>query len=69
MQVDPIKPSLKAPGSKRFETKIGSIAFKFCIQCQLAPLQPGWHQPAAAATAGISAAATAGITTAATTRR
>ena len=38
MQVDPIKPTLKPPGSKRLKLEHENTAFKFCFQFQLAPL-------------------------------
>jgi len=41
MQVDPIKPALKAPGTRRVETKIRLPAFKLWFQIQLAPLHHG----------------------------
>jgi len=42
VQVDPIKPMLKAPGTKRLKPKNDqplSILLQFCFQFQLAPLQ------------------------------
>jgi hypothetical protein len=45
MQVDPINPELKAPGTKRLKLKcdilLSTSAFNFCFQIQLAPLQRG----------------------------
>ena len=45
MQVDPIKPTLKGPGTKHFETKIcfktAFIFASFFFQFQYAPLHPG----------------------------
>ena len=44
VQVDPIKPTLKAPGLKRFKLKYDkslSILLQFCFQIQLAPLHHG----------------------------
>ena len=41
VQVEPMKPTLKAPGTKRVETKIRRYALKFCFQLQLAPLHQG----------------------------
>jgi len=41
--VDPIKPTLKAPGSKRLKLKydeVLTILPQFCFQIQLAPLHP-----------------------------
>jgi len=40
VQVDPIKPTLTAPVTKRLTLK-HATAFKFWFQIQLAPLQPG----------------------------
>jgi hypothetical protein len=39
VQVDPIKSTLKAPGTKHLKLKCGYTAFNFCFQIQLAPLQ------------------------------
>ena len=48
MQVDPIKPTLKAPGSQRLKLKhdrMLSSLLEFCFQNQLAPLYQGkWRQ-------------------------
>jgi hypothetical protein len=41
VQVDPIKPKLKPPGTKCVETKVRHTAFNFCFQNQLAPLHRG----------------------------
>jgi hypothetical protein len=41
VQVDPIKPTLKPPVTKRLKTKMRDTAFKFCCQIQPAPLQLG----------------------------
>ena len=41
MQVDRIKPTLKAPGYERLKPKYDGTCFKFCFQFQLAPLHPG----------------------------
>jgi len=41
VQVDPIEPKLKAPGTQRLNLKCGklpSILLQFCFQIQLAPL-------------------------------
>jgi hypothetical protein len=39
--IDPIKPMLKAPGTKLLKLYNGQASFKFCFQIQLAPLQRG----------------------------
>jgi len=39
VHVDPIKPKLKLPGTKRLETNVLYAAVNFCFQIQLAPLQ------------------------------
>ena len=41
MQVDPIKRTLKAPGTKRLKLKCGEIGIKFWFLFQLAPLYEG----------------------------
>jgi len=44
VQVEPMKPKLKQPGSKRLTLKYDnllSILLKFCFQCQLVPLHLG----------------------------
>jgi hypothetical protein len=41
VQVGPIKPTLKAPGTKRWKLKYGCTAFKLCFQFQVAPLHQG----------------------------
>ena len=44
VQVDPIKPMLKVPGTKRLKLKydiLPAILLQFCFQFQLAPLHPG----------------------------
>ena len=41
VQVDPIKPTLNAPGTKRLKLKYNGPPSKFCFQIQLALLQPG----------------------------
>ena len=41
VQVEPMKPMLKAPVSKRLKLKYGATAFKSCFQFQLAPLNIG----------------------------
>jgi hypothetical protein len=44
VQVEPIKPTLKAPGTQRLKLKYDdmlSILLEFCSQIQLAPLQLG----------------------------
>ena len=44
VQVDPIKPTLKAPGTKRSKLKYDnllSILLQFCFQFQFAPLHGG----------------------------
>jgi len=41
VQVDPMKPMLKAPRSERLKLNCDDLAFKFCFQFQLAPLQYG----------------------------
>ena len=41
MQVDPIKSTLKAPGTKRLKLQYGETGFNFWFQFQLAPLQHG----------------------------
>jgi hypothetical protein len=43
VQVDPFKPTLKAPRTMRLKLKYVKTAFKPCFQIQLAPLQPGRH--------------------------
>jgi hypothetical protein len=43
VQVDPIKPSLKAPGTGRLKLKYDKTAFKVCFQSQLAPLHNGTY--------------------------
>jgi len=46
VQVDPMKPKLKPPGTKRLKVKHDkslSILLQFCFQFQLAPLQHGAH--------------------------
>jgi hypothetical protein len=43
VQVDPLKPMLKPPGTKRLKVKCGYNAFNFCFQIQLAPLEHGVH--------------------------
>jgi len=46
VQVAPIKPTLKAPGTKRLKLnydKLLSILLQFCFQFQLAPLLRGRH--------------------------
>jgi len=48
MQVDPMKPTLKAPGTKRLKLKYDkllSILLQFCFQFKLAPLQRGHRDP------------------------
>jgi len=41
VQAAPIKPTVKAPGSKRLKLRYDFTAFKFCFQIQLAPVQRG----------------------------
>jgi hypothetical protein len=41
VQDAPIKPTLKALGTKRLKLNVWQTAFKFCFQFQLAPLHPG----------------------------
>jgi len=44
VQVDPINPTLKAPGTNRLKLKYDkllSILLQFCFQIQLAPLHTG----------------------------
>jgi hypothetical protein len=41
VQVDPMKPKLKLPGTKRLKLKCDGTAFKICFRFQLAPLQHG----------------------------
>jgi len=45
VQVDPIKPTLKAAGTKRLKLKYDGTAFKFCFQFQFAPLHIGRPPP------------------------
>jgi hypothetical protein len=52
VQIDPIKPTLKAPSTKRLKLKCNEPLSKFAFKIQLAPLQPGArrfgvHHPAA----------------------
>jgi len=46
VQVDPIKPTLKAPGTKRLKLKYDKLLSNFAFKFQLAPLQhdavPEW---------------------------
>ena len=39
VQVDPMRPTLKPPGTKRLKLKYDEILLQFCFQFQLAPLQ------------------------------
>jgi len=41
VQVAPINPTLKPPGTKRLKLNCGYTGFNFCFQIQLAPLQHG----------------------------
>jgi hypothetical protein len=44
VQVDPVKPTSKAPGAKRLKLKyhkLPSMLLQFCFQIQLAPLHIG----------------------------
>ena len=41
VQVDPMKPKLKPPGTKRLKLICGYTSFNFCFQIQLAPLSRG----------------------------
>jgi hypothetical protein len=41
VQVDPMKPMLKAPKSKRLKLRHGRTGIRFRFQCHLAPLQQG----------------------------
>jgi hypothetical protein len=41
MQVDPFKPTLKAPGTKRLKLELDETGCEFCFQFQLAPPHPG----------------------------
>jgi hypothetical protein len=41
VQVDPIKPTLKAPGTERLKLKHDVTTFNLCLQIQLAPLHQG----------------------------
>jgi len=41
VQVDPIKPAFKPPGTKRLKLQYGETGFKFLLRIQLAPLQHG----------------------------
>jgi len=38
VQVDPVKPTLKAHGTKFLKLNFARIGFKLCFQIQLAPL-------------------------------
>ena len=51
MQVEPMNPTLKAPGTKRLKLKYDATAYMNCFQFQLAPLQGGAGGGLAAATA------------------
>jgi hypothetical protein len=41
VQVDPMKPKLKPPGTKRLNLKCDILPFNFCFQIQLVPLHQG----------------------------
>ena len=43
VQVDPIKPTLKAPGTKRLKVKYDETAIKYCFEFQLALLHRVRH--------------------------
>jgi len=49
VQVDPMKPTLKAPGYERLKLRCDDLAFKFCFRFQLPPLQRGGDHAAAQA--------------------
>jgi hypothetical protein len=40
VQVDPIKPTLKAPGSERLKLKCGDLLSKNCYKCNLLRYNP-----------------------------
>jgi len=44
VQVDPMKPKLKPPGTKRLKLEYDGTAFKLWFRIQLAPLQRGGGQ-------------------------
>jgi hypothetical protein len=47
VQVDPMKPKLKPPGTNRLKLKCGYTGFKFCFQIQHAPLHRAGQSPPA----------------------
>ena len=47
VQVDPIKPTLKAPGTKHLKLESWHTAINCCFQIQLAPLHLGKAEPGA----------------------